>query len=275
MFQQLAYKKTCLILLVVFWENELKLSWTSFLLIYSKQICLGVSLEKQTAKIYTCAECPQTHTWRLKRYKWVLHSLKPRVLFFAYSLSGSENKPMWTLLHLDASASQRGSPVEEGDRVGYLWVINTCRADRPLLCESPGSFPRLTSVCRCSRSLDCGCRAGWDAHCRSGRVLLEAVRGYVNNSGTRHSGRRNFWLYFLYFLLFFLPLLPSVIRNTKQKWRNMKLNQTRWRFTVEEWTVHVGCKLQKKNAWNICESNAQISPSNEWVNVANITIFLI
>lgn len=137
MSQQLAYKKTCLILPVVFWENELKLSWTSFILNHSKQICLGVSLEKQTAKTYTCAECLQTHTWRLKRCKWVLHSLKPRVLFFAYSLSGGENKPMWTLPHPDASASQRGSPVEEGDRLGYLWVINTCRADRPLSVKNP------------------------------------------------------------------------------------------------------------------------------------------
>ena len=142
--------------------------------------------------------------------------------------------------------------VEEGDGVGHLWVINTCCADRPLSVKNPGSFPRLTSVCRCSRSLDCSCRAGWDARRGSGRVLLEAVRGYVNNSGTRHSGRRHFWLYLLCFLLlllfffFILYLLPSVIRNTKQKLRNVKLNQTRWRFIVKELTVHVRRKLKKK-----------------------------
>lgn len=44
---------------------------------------------------------------------WGLHSPSTWV-FCGYSLSGRENKPIWTLLHPDVNASQRVSPVKQG-----------------------------------------------------------------------------------------------------------------------------------------------------------------
>lgn len=100
------------------------------------------------------------------------------------------------------------------DRVGYLWVINTCHTD-----TQPGVFlsvkpqqpflwfilllyssPETLVVLHCSSSLACSCKAGWDTHHGSVTVKLNAVRGYSNYSDNWNSGRLfylscSFWLY--------------------------------------------------------------------------------
>lgn len=148
-------------------------------------------------------------------------------VFFAYSLSGTENKPIWTFLHPDVNAPQQVSVEREvsgwdiyelltrhtvyqefSQQLSYSLLFNSCKTLLPLFIFLTLWFVAVKQV-----------------ETPTVIVELNAVRGYGNYSGNWNSGRlsylsSSFWSCFLHFPHFFSS---SLTQNVELKLRKMKL----------------------------------------------------